>query len=83
MKNGIVLIGCGIHAQDNYLQFIKKYKYNLKLIVDTCEAEQNITKNVNSLFKNPPDLYFVKTSKNILRIKKEDRDWLTDYVKNN
>ncbi|MEI7424825.1 MAG: hypothetical protein WCK10_01755 [Candidatus Staskawiczbacteria bacterium] len=83
MKNGIILIGCGIHAQDNYLQFIKKYKYNLKLIVDTCEAEKNIIKNVNGLFRNPPDLYFVKTSKNVSRIKKEDRDWLTNYVKNN
>lgn len=83
MKNGIILIGCGIHAQDNYLQFIKENKYNLKLIVDTYEAKENIIKNVNGFFSNSLDLYFVKTSKDIPGIRKEDYDWLTNYVKNN
>ncbi len=83
MKNGIILIGCGVHAQNNYLQFVKKYRYNLKLIVDTHEQEHDVTKAVKDTLKNLPDLYFVDVPKNSLKINKKDCNWLTAYVKNN
>ena len=83
MKNGLILIGCGVHAQDNYIQFIKKYKYNLKLIVDTIEAKQSVVESIKNIFKKSPDLYFVKALKHASKIRKEDYDWLTNYAKHN
>lgn len=84
MKKGLILIGCGIHAQKNYLQFIKKYGYDLKLIVDTYKAKDRVEKIVGSMFVNPPDLYFVEPPKrNPQKIKEEDYDWLVNYVNSN
>lgn len=83
MKNGIILIGCGIHSQDNYLPFIGQYKYNLKLIVDICESKESVINLAKKIFKKLPDLYFVKKVKNNSKIRKKDYDWLSHYVKNN
>ncbi len=82
-KNNLILIGCGVHAKNTYLPFLKNNEVNCVLIVDIKSSELNLKKYLNEINFTSNNLYFVSPSPNKQSLLNEDENWLDNFLKNN
>lgn len=83
MSNNIMLVGLGPHAKRIYINFIKKHKFNLKIVVDLDSNSSNVLKYLKDEGLSFVKTYFIKRSEADLKelspiVKKE----LKEIIKN-
>jgi Oxidoreductase family, NAD-binding Rossmann fold len=82
-KKNLILIGCGVHAKNTYIPFMKQDNLNCLLVVDIKRCEDSLREYLATSGFGGAEFYGVEPVSDGIALKEKDEKWLDDFVQMN